>query len=176
MIVQLLTICILFLHTGIAAPDEIVLWNKSGRLTWSDFQGAPPSNSGSAALTSSGVTLEYSANGQAVTYKIGCHFDKDRSWGRVKNPLILAHEQGHFDISEIYARRLYKALMHYRYRPATASNDINKIYQSVMQDLQQRQNGYDAQTDHSRNMRVQKEWLISIEEELKELDAYADYD
>lgn len=175
MIVQLLTACILFLCTGIPAPDEIVLWNKSDRLSWSDFQGAPPANSGSAALTSSGVTLEYSANGRSVTYKISCHFDKERSWGRVKNPLILAHEQGHFDISEIYARRLYKALMHYRYRPATAGNDINKIYQSVMQNLQQRQNGYDAQTDHSRNVRTQKEWLVLIEEELEALDAYADY-
>ncbi|MBE7174111.1 MAG: DUF922 domain-containing protein [Williamsia sp.] len=175
MLIRFLAACLFCFYTGADKPDPLLLWNESPRLTWSDFKGAPPPNATNAALTSSGVTLDYTANGRYLTYKIGCHFDKSRSWGRVKNNLILAHEQGHFDLSEVYARRLHKALSHYRYRNSSVGDDVNRIYQNVMQELQQRQSLYDTQTDHSRNIRAQQEWLLIIQEELDDLEAYADY-
>lgn len=157
-------------------PDrELIPWNISGRLKWADFKGTPPGNALNAALTSSSISLGYSSNGESLTFTIGCDFDKSKSWGRVQNDLILTHEQGHFDISEIYARRLNKAMNQYRYNSATVSSDVNAIYQHVMQDLQQRQNEYDAETDHSRNVPVQRKWLSVIDDELTGLEKYAGY-
>ena len=159
--------------TGIPGQD-LISWNP-GRLSWDDFKALPPPNAANAALTSSSISLDYSSGSRTFSYSIGCHFNKAQSWGRVKNDLILAHEQGHFDLSEIYARRLNKALMQYRYNPSTANKDVNAIYQAVMQDLQQRQADYDEQSDHSRNVPVQKQWLAVISNELAGLEKYADY-
>ena len=154
---------------------DLIPWNMSSRLTWGNFKAAPPANAYNAALTSSSISLDYRTDGQSLTYTIGCHFDQSQSWGRVKNELILAHEQGHFDISEIYARRLNKAMNQYRYNSSNAGKDVGAIYQRIMQELQQRQNDYDEETDHSRNAAVQKKWLLVIEDELTGLEKYAGY-
>jgi predicted secreted Zn-dependent protease len=37
------------------------------------------------------------------------YFDKDQSWMMVKNAYVLQHEQIHFNISELYARKIRKS-------------------------------------------------------------------
>jgi hypothetical protein len=55
------------------------------------------------ALTSTALGIAYKVSHGELTYEITCSFSKDKSWGLLKTPYILAHEQGHFDITEIYA-------------------------------------------------------------------------
>ncbi len=173
---RLLTVLILCSSLLPAAPEpDWIPWRPNGRLSWNDFRGSPPPLASNAALTSSGVSLNYSS-GSSFSYRIGCHFDQKKSWGRVRNRAILAHEQGHFDLSEVYARQLNKALRQYRYNPSTAGKDVNIIYQEVMRDLQDKQNEYDQQTDHSRNDRSQEKWLVAIGQQLKSLEKYKDYE
>src|SRR4051794_27509556 len=94
-------------HSG---ADDLIQWSPSKRLDWKDFQGSPPANAKNAALTSSSILVNFSYNNESLRYTISCHFDKTKSWVRIKNDHILGHEQGHFDITEIHARKLYKAL------------------------------------------------------------------
>jgi len=93
----------------------------------------------------------------------------------VKNDHILSHEQGHFDISEIYARKLNKALKAYRPRENSISRDVNEIYKKVMDEKEEYQTKYDKETDFSRNKQQQSEWLEKIKDELDDLDEYANY-
>ena len=70
-----------------------------------------------AALSSTSIKIDWGYHSAVLKYHIRCRFDKFASWARVRNDSILIHEQGHFDIAEIYARRLNGALRKYHPDP-----------------------------------------------------------
>ncbi|MEP7279830.1 MAG: DUF922 domain-containing protein [Bacteroidota bacterium] len=151
-------------------------WTASRKLTWSDFRSRPDNNSTNAALTSSKIAFNYSyGEVTGFSFTISCVFDKNSSWGRLKTVYILAHEQGHFDIAEIYARKLNKTLSHYVFNAATTPKEIPAIYQKLMKEEGEFQNQYDEETNFSRNKDIQARWLQKIREELDRLKEYAGY-
>jgi len=176
MITRLLIILLAFSSLPVGQNNEnLIPWNSEKRLNWEDFKGNPPAEATNAALTSSSIIINFTYSNESLRYQVSCAFDKNRSWGRIKNDHILAHEQGHFDITELHARKLFKNLKEYQFRRHTVSKDINLIYNKVVQDLQEMQSGYDNETDHSRNFAAQKEWQSKIAEELAMSKNYADY-
>ncbi len=162
--------------TGPRSPkDSLIDWNLNRRLIWEDFKAQPDGSSVNAALTSTNINIDYSFNNREFKYKIRCQFDPTKSWGRIKNDYILSHEQAHFDIAEIHARLLNKALKSYRFSPKTANKDIGDIYQKLMHDHHEMQEEYDSETNYSRNESQQHEWQKKIEEKLKVLNEVAQY-
>lgn len=154
---------------------NLIPWKADRRLTWADFKAKPLQGTDNAALTSSNINFNFGYGTKGFTYSISCNFDKSRSWARVKTDYILAHEQAHFDIAEIHARKLNKALAKYQYNEQTASKDLNKIYDQIMAEHHQMQLLYDKETNHSILQDKQKEWLKKVSEQLKSLEAYANY-
>jgi len=154
---------------------HLIEWSNARKLTWNDFQGKPNDESDNAALTSSNINFQFGYGSAGFNYTISCRFDKNQSWVKVKSDHVLAHEQGHFDIAEIHARKLNKALKEYKYNRNTVSQDVNKIYEDIMKKHHETQSIYDKETDHSRNSAKQEEWYKKIANDLKSLEAYADY-
>ena len=151
-------------------------WSASRRLTWSDFQGAPDRHATNAALTSSKIVFNYGYGSEkGFTYSISCVFDKMNSWGRVRTDYILSHEQGHFDIAELYTRKLNKMMKKYTFNSKTSPKEVPAMYRQLMQDEADYQNVYDSETDFSRNKPGQEAWLNKIRKQLDELEDYAGY-
>ena len=144
-------------------------------LTWDDFLCEPKRNTDAVALTSTALGISYNVSNNQLNYEITCSFSKVKSWGILKTAYILAHEQGHFDITEIYARKLHKELLDYKFNRKTFRQDVNLIYDRVVKEKENLQFAYDGLTDHSRNKTVQQEWLDKIEQLLIETEPYADY-
>jgi predicted secreted Zn-dependent protease len=144
-------------------------------LSWEDFKASPDGSSVNAALTSTNINIDYSYNNREFKYKIRCQFDPSKSWGRIKNDYILSHEQAHFDIAEIHARLLHKALKTYHFNAKTANKDIGEIYQKLIQEHHDTQEKYDEETNYSRNETQQQEWQKKIAERLKKLEEFAQY-
>src|ERR1044072_2897720 len=167
---SLLLVCISVIQT-----NNLIPWNASRRLSWSDFKGVPDPHSTNAALTSSNINIEFGYNEEGFQYSIKCSFDQNRSWVRIKTNDVLAHEQGHFDIAEIFARKLNKTMKAYHFNAKTASTDLNKLYEDAMKQHRQTQIQYDQETDYSRNKPNQEEWLKKIATDLKGLEAFANY-
>ncbi|MFT3936340.1 MAG: DUF922 domain-containing protein [Chitinophagaceae bacterium] len=95
---------------------------------------------------------------------------------RIKTDYILSHEQGHFDIAEIFARKLNQLIKAYKFKSsATAQKEVPAMYQKIMNDLAAMQNLYDSETDYSRNKAQQAAWLERINKELNKLSEFADY-
>jgi len=158
------------------AKDDTIAWSATRRLVWSDFRARPDAYAYNAALTSSEIVFGFHYNSaEGFTWNIQCLFNKDRSWVRVKNNYILAHEQGHFDITEIYARKLQQQLKGYRLNKDRVSKDVSAIYQQVMKEQNDTQNRYDTETDNSIKKGPQERWLEKIKDDLERLKAYADY-
>jgi len=160
---------------SVQQDNSYIDWSPSNKLTWADFQAEPDKNSSVAALTSTNIKIDFGYANATLQYHIRCRFDKAKSWGRVKNDYILMHEQAHFDIAEIYARKLNKALKKYTPDAANISKEVNKIYNDMMQEYYDRQDEYDKETNFSINHTKQAEWLKKISDELSDLKEYAHY-
>ncbi len=154
---------------------EFIPWMHNHRLIWDDFQCAPKKNGDAVASTSTSLGIAYQLKNGELTYQLTCAFSKTKSWGLVKTNYILAHEQGHFDITEIYTRKLHQALLEYEFDRKTYQRDINRIYQKIVTEKETLQNLYDKQSDHSRNKKTQMAWLQIINVLLNETASYADY-
>jgi len=155
--------------------NNLIHWNSGRKLSWKDFQAQPDKNSTNAALTNSSINIEFGYSSKGLKYNIKCRFDQNLSWGRIKNDYILAHEQGHFDIAEIHARKLNKAMKSYKFDNRTVGKDVNKIYDTVMKNHHAFQSQYDGETNYSRDAAQQNHWKIKIEQILEELNEYRDY-
>lgn len=155
--------------------DDYIKWQEDRKLTWDDFKAEPIKMGNTAAMTTTHLGFGYNVSNGIVTYKIDCRFEKKKSWGLVKNEWILKHEQGHFDIAEIFARRLHQATSEYTFNKNSFQKDLDAIYRSIVSDKEDFQQLYDHETDHSRNKNKQQEWMKKIENELNDSKDWAGY-
>ena len=155
--------------------DEFIPWINQRRLSWDDFQGEAKRNTDAVASTSTSLGISYQIKNGELVYTITCKFSKVKSWGSLKTDYILAHEQSHFDITEIFARKLYQAMQQYEFNRKTFKKDINEIYQDIVRQKEEMQAQYDGETDHSRKRKAQYDWFEKIDQLLMETAPYAQY-
>lgn len=155
--------------------EELLAWSATKKLAWSDYKGKPDTGSDAAATTSTYLGFEYAIRNNKFSYQIDCMFSKNKSWGRAKTEYILSHEQGHFDIAEIFARKLNKKMTEYLYNKKNYREELDKIYNDIIEEKEIFQTEYDKVTDYSRNMDIQAVWLKKIEGLLKEFKNYSVY-
>lgn len=155
--------------------EDFIKWNENRKLTWDDFKADPLKMGSTAAMTTTHLGFSYNVANGKITYKIDCQFEKNKSWGLVKNDWILKHEQGHFDIAEIFARQLNRSVSDYQFNKNTFQKDLNDIYKSIVDEKEKYQQQYDDETDYSRNKTKQEQWFKKIETELKQNRSWAEY-
>ncbi len=156
--------------------EELISWNEEKKLTWADYKGTAKPGTDAAASTATYLGIEYNFNSKRFGYKITCSFSKTKSWGLHKTDYILAHEQGHFDIAEIFARKLNKSMRVYKFNKNSFKEDLRKIYETITSEKEEMQNDYDSNTNHSIDKEKQKEWLKKIDQLLREYKPFAGYD
>lgn len=173
-----LIFCILFLFFGKSTNEETMTWNESIKLTWRDFKADPDPISNAAALTASGITFGYSVktSGKRIvdyTTTVEAHFYPNKSW-YLKNKAdayILGHEQLHFDITELYARKFREQLSKLVVNQ-NVKEQMKRLHTAINEAVSETQKRYDTQSNHSINVEVQKQWETFIQEELLKLDKY----
>ncbi|GAA4885149.1 hypothetical protein GCM10023311_04680 [Flaviramulus aquimarinus] len=164
--------------------DEPVLpWNASYKLAWTDFKAKPNDKVSAVAITASGITFGYSItkkdNGQVTRFKseVHAHFYPEQSWYKKEraNNHILGHEQLHFHITELYARKFRQRVSHLK-----VSNNIRKelktIHNSINKELAQMQDNYDDETNYSIHVESQLQWKTYITGELQKLSKFKSVD
>ena len=155
-------------------------WTPDRKLTWDDFKGQPNNTDfpDALAVTNSGITFE---SGSFNPFKVGGVFVRNMfinhgSWvlPEGRNDYVLRHEQIHFDITEIYTRKLRKAFSDAN---ITANNTsrAQAIFETIKNEWEKRQNYYDTQTKHGLKAETQKEWEAIIILELANYDLYKVY-
>lgn len=154
-----------------AQEDATIQWTREYRLSWSDFKGKP-TNTRAAAVTASGITYQFSSMSKGdeviLDFEVSTHFYPDKSWYQSKlcDEVILGHEQLHFDISELYARKMRKRLRETKFTQHVKA-EIKAIYKEITTTLNDFQNQYDEETNFSRNREQQQLWNERIKGALK---------
>lgn len=145
-----------------------------GKLKWTDFSGPIPSSSKFDALTHSTISLDFEGQNIILNFDIKSQFNPSKSWKKEGvDAYILKHEQGHFDITEYYARVLRKNLKTYKYKSfATIAPDVQRMFNEASKAANEMQVKYDADTNHSINRKKQAKWNKKIQKLLSKTSSY----
>lgn len=152
--------------------QEEVPWSPQGKLEWKDFKGDVPLGAKAAATTASGISYSFSTfyekGEMKVDYQVQAFFYPAKSWYRpqICNDITLLHEQLHFDISEVFARKMDREMSETKFTK-NIKQEVRVLYKRILKELDVFQRRYDLETDFSRNIEKQKLWQKQINSLLK---------
>ena len=171
----LLTSCILF-FSHFSSEEENIKWNQNRPLTWEDFKGKPKQNSPYYAMTFSGISISSQYLNNNLEVQIHCTFSPQASWVKKDKATeqLLQHEQMHFNITELHARKMRKAIDKLSIEdPQEKMKAVEKLFNEIYQENSLMQAQYDKESNHSINSPKQLYWNKTILLELKKLNNYA---
>lgn len=152
---------------------ECIGWSET-KLTWDDFRGKPKKSSPNEALTDSGMSIELKCDGTSSKAVVKCFFNPTRSWTKSKDSeYLLAHEQLHFDITELFVRKLRKQLDALGNDCEKLTKHIESYYNKNYREFVKYQEQYDRESKHSLNKEKQAYWEKKVARELEELIPFA---
>lgn len=107
--------------------DNFILWQENKKLKIQDFKADNKDtvkvNRQQFLGAISAIRIEYSSfqrNKNSVPdFSIKTYFDPNESWMLLKNDYVLQHEQIHFDLTELYARKMRKSVESLRQKNVT---------------------------------------------------------
>lgn len=156
--------------------SDFILYNVNNHLKIKDFQGRPDRSSHGVGATFSGIQMSWegkSFNGKMdVNVSMMVYFDKSHSWMKPegKDERVLKHEQIHFDLTAIYACKMYHAILNEKYNSKNIKQKLRDIQNKFMAALQDEQALYDKETKHGTIDDVQKAWAEKVSQMKSELD------
>jgi hypothetical protein len=157
-----------------------IAWSASRPLAWSDFKGPAPVNSGQE-----GARTVYSLfNGARCTrqifdFQVVAAFFPRQSWvepivlrSPAESARTLRHEQTHFDLAEVYARRMRKYFAELPAPCARTTAALDELAGGFIRDEATTQAQYDEETRNGRTVPKQSEWDHTVAGLLESLAGY----
>jgi hypothetical protein len=146
--------------------DTIIRWSEGYRLNYTDFVGnhfaVKDSIVSPDTLAVINCSIKYEiklADGRRMLHSYAA-MDPQKSWMLVKTPGVLKHEQGHFDITEIYARKFEKMVND------TSISDVHDYFifladsfKKIMSDLNEEDDKYDSWTKNTPGKDYYYKWI-----------------
>lgn len=151
--------------------DTIIVWSKNRKLNWNDFQKSVHKETRGAQSDIGIDVLSIPAKNNRYNYVVIPYFYKLRSSVATRGPQILKHEQLHFDIAELFARKMRAKIKHLnkeKFDLDTYNRSIDDIYQKYFL----YQEYFDKETGHSILIDNQHYWEKKIARELKEMGSF----
>ncbi len=186
-----------FAAASVASAQMPIEWSPDRKLPKADFQGRTPAQAMNASLSWLDVEAQWECVVGDLFATARATFDPSRSWWRtiygnvwgnagerttatnaqrqarrnvmVLDAQLLAHEQLHFDIAEVAARRIRKRFEDFKdvcHEPGGMA-PIQAMVSEIDKELQEEQRRYDRETNHGSNMRAQDQWRRRVRELLK---------
>ncbi|MFV0606105.1 MAG: DUF922 domain-containing protein [Niabella sp.] len=133
------------------------------------------------AITRTGITYSLTSNPATRSFTVQLYATMHRKFSYIKKGVLkvaasglenlLSHEQLHFDISELYARKAVRALSSKKFSKNYAK-EINLIVQEFFNQAKQYQIQYDTETANGTNKTTQQDWNDRIRKQLQETEQY----
>lgn len=158
-----------------SAFSQTIMWKQERPLTWSDFKGKPERRFAVASTVYNIEMLTYEESQKHCTINTYAVFYCKDSWKRTKwiSDLVLKHEQKHFDIAELFARKMRAAVSLLTVKNyAELKLKTDEIYYKLEKEMDLMQDQYDNETEGSMNSDKQSQWEIFINSELFKLNKF----
>lgn len=163
-------------------PDAAIPWRAGRSLVWTDFTGKPPQpDTREAARTTTVLYYAWRCHGEDdFEFGVIAGFVPHDSWVRKGIPTdtlnatrVLHHEQTHFDLAEVYARRMRQRIEAVSHPCARSDAELEGLASALVREETDAQRRYDAETDHSLIAAQQTDWERRVAHDLASLDRYA---
>ena len=157
--------------------DDTIQWSSENKLKWEDFKGEPVADNPSDAFTTTDISaIEWKCDRENRFIFTGAQarFNKDKSWVKddKKSDELLKHEQGHFEITEIYARKLREALRKIecdKKSKEQIQKEVDDAADKIDKEWDKEAEKYDEETDHGKDKKKQEKWDEKINKELEKM-------
>ncbi len=169
---SLILLTFVIANESLYAGNHQILWSDQFRLTWDDFQGTADKQrrAGVQAATQVSIVLNTRTESNQAHFAVSCYFEKARSWTiNRESDYLLAHEQLHFNIAEVFTRKLRQRLQQLKnLNHLNFESRVQQVYRDVNRQHSAFQGRYDRETDHSKNREMQVEWEVKVARLLEE--------
>lgn len=178
MLLPLLLLSFSYPYPTTPAKQGKIFWDENSNLDWQLFQVKKLSQGNHAAQSNIGISTSCEYNNKGGKITVRATFNQSNSWVRhdCLTDYILNHEQRHFDISELFARKMRKELSEAKLNARNFNAKYTAIYNKIVAEHNDYQDLYDNQSEHSIDEDGQTRWNHRIDTELAELSKYADPD
>ena len=152
---------------------DTIIWKQDSLLKIEDFKFKGNKGPVIEGLACTGVLLYPKEKNAMLDFYVEAIFIKSKSYMKENSAYTLKHEQLHFDITELYARKLRQKLLQTDFKKV--SNIVAVIqgdYNRINQELEREQEKYDDDTQHGMNPAKQQVWEDDIKKQLDDLDNY----
>ncbi|MGZ3864114.1 MAG: DUF922 domain-containing protein [Bacteroidia bacterium] len=156
--------------------NDVIVWNKDRKLTWNDYRGKPQRRF-AAASTVYSLGRKVLMKDNEPYARIQAYFYCNDSWKKEEwiSESVLRHEQKHFDIVELYCRKIRKQITEMTFRDfKDAEIKVDSLYEIANKEMDHYQDKYDDETNGSMDAEGQQRWIKKIDSELQSLNKYED--
>lgn len=152
--------------------NDTIIWQKDSLLTPADFKGRVTRQWAGCCVTF--LLVKPIENNGNILFSVQAVFIKSKSNIIQNSDYILKHEQLHFDICELYARKLRKMMEETDFtKVKNIQHEIQTMYNKVNMEYAKCERKYDEDTNHGENPAKQKVWEDDIANQMKELEQYS---
>ena len=149
--------------------DQAFPWSAGRPLAWRDFQGSPPSAGSEGAKISYTLYSGWKCRGEVFEFRVIVGFRPRQSWVKAmvlndstQRRTILGHEQTHFDLAEVHARRMRRAFGDLVRPCARTDADLSAVAQRLALEEKAEQRRYDTETNHGLLADHQAAWSRDV--------------
>ncbi|MDX1629851.1 MAG: DUF922 domain-containing protein [Fulvivirga sp.] len=152
--------------------NRYIAWNAHYKLNWSDFKAKKDMNIFGDAGTAVKIKAKPYLQKKTVHYQVFALFDKSKSWAHDTSDKLLAHEQLHFDIAELYARKIRKKIASLQRKGVRDIKIYNQAIKKLLAESNTFDQRYDRETLHGGLSKKQAFWEKKVSQAIHDLKAY----
>ncbi|MGW8123653.1 DUF922 domain-containing protein [Roseivirga echinicomitans] len=151
------------------ADETMIEWSDSRPLEWKDYTYRQIHQKGSVALTNVKHSVKgYLRNGLPV-FEIKVLFRKPYSWtSDTTNLELLGHEQLHFDIAELYRRKIEHEIIKLQKKQEKKAAVYRAEIKRILGEFNVYSRRYDKESNHGMSKPEQERWKEEVMLELKQ--------
>jgi len=173
---KFLVIILIFFNFLVFNNENIIQWSENYKLRFCDFTQVAPLNSDSLGMSRTGVKYSIDLLDDTLVFESTAFFDKNKSWIKQRDSSTLNHEQMHFNLTEVYSRKLKERVqfsIKTNLKPEAIEAQIDSIFKLNQLELWKEQDLYDNIVKIAFNEEGQVFWNHKIDSSLTVSRAFA---
>lgn len=150
-------------------------WEEERPLSWADYvyKKSAKKRKGSLALTTVFHSVRGSIKNDHPHFEVRVLYDKTKSWTTdPRDPILLNHEKLHFDLAELYGRKIRKQIDILGKRGESQLKKYRADIRTLLDEFKRQSIAYDKETGHGRFSDAQQKWNDFVFSEMKRLKSY----
>lgn len=174
------TIAVLFFQLNLFSQVSSVVNYQSNSLQWAHYSLSSKPSGYQKAFTYCGISYTVKSDEKGLTAEFQAYVDLTESWvlKGAQSSSLLVHEQGFFDLTEVYARLMKQATIEYiqsegpnlTYETLLAA--VRNIYKEKNNQLFIEQQSYNVETRNGNDAEAQARWNKKLKSRLLALEKY----